>query len=56
MHYEHPKDGGVYRTMRRIDALLIMAFAVICLLPGSADYRTTVEQVIHENETGYLPH
>jgi flavodoxin len=110
MHYEHPKDGGVFRMMRRIDALLIIAFAVICLLSGAAgaqqrpaksqrlpaekkilivylsrtnntkaiadiihgkvggklaaleletpypaDYRTTVEQVVHENETGYLP-
>lgn len=95
--------------MRRIDALLVIAFAVVCLLTGAetqqqpargqglpadkkilivylsrtnntkaiadiihekvggklvaleletpypADYRTTVRQVVHENETGYLP-
>ena len=110
MHYEHPKDGGGFRMMKRIDALLMIAFAVICLLSGAAgaqqrpakgqglpaekkilivylsrtnntkaiadiihekvggklvaleletpypaDYRTTVQQVVQENETGYLP-
>lgn len=110
MHYEHPKDGGDFRMMKRIHALLMIAFAVICLLSGAAgaqqrpakgqglpaekkilivylsrtnntkaiadiihekvggklvaleletpypaDYNTTVQQVVHENETDYLP-
>ncbi len=99
-----------FRIMRRIDALLMIAFAVMCLLPGTtgaqlrpardqsspaekkilivylsrtnntkviaemiqqkvggkivalelqtpypADYHATVEQVVHELESGYLP-
>jgi hypothetical protein len=36
MHYEHPIDGGVSRMTRRIDALLMTAFAAICLLSGTA--------------------
>jgi len=110
MHYGHPKNGGGFKMMRRINALLMIAFAAICLLPGAAgtqqrqakdqrmptekntlivylsrtnntkalaeiihqkvggklvslelqtpypeNYTATVQQVVHENETGYLP-
>lgn len=110
MHYEHTKDGIVFRMMRRIDALLMIFFAAICLLFGAVgaqqrsakgerlpaenkvlivylsrtnntkaiakiihetvggklvalelqtpypeDYHATVQQVVRENETGYLP-
>ena len=110
MHYEYPKNGGGFRMTRRINALLMIAFAAICLLSGAAgaqqrpskgqglpaekkilivylsrtnntkavaemiqqkvggrivaleletpypaDYHTTVQQVVRENETGYLP-
>src|SRR5689334_17580517 len=53
INHEHPKDGG-FRMMRRIDDFLRIAFMVL-QTPYPADYHTTVQQVVRENETGYLP-